>query len=448
MSEAYERRAAALTTADRTSHPQRRDLALVAKASDSTLDDVVARALHVGLHRIQMLAWRDLDDPEAGGSERHAHQVASLWAGAGLDVTLRTSAARGQPSQVERDGYHVLRKGRRYSVFPRSAASGLVGTGGRPDGLVEIWNGMPFFSPVWARCPRVVFLHHVHAEMWQMVLRPWRARAGELLERRVAPVFYRGTRLVTLSESSRREIVAMLALRPSRVSVVRPGVDHRLSSGGVRSPQPLVVAVGRLVPVKRFDLLMDVLAEVRRSVPNLRAVIVGEGYERARLEAHRRALGAQEWIELPGHLDEAALLELYRRAWVLASTSQREGWGMTVSEAAACATPAVVSRIAGHVDAVEDGVSGIVVPLPAAVPGGPADRGTAGTAAPRHRDVRRRVAHRARRPRAAGASGGGGAPAGRRAHVGGHRGRDPRRPRRRGRRREGPAQVTRCSPSG
>ncbi len=122
-----------------------------------------------------------------------------------------------------------------------------------------------------------------------------------------------------------------------------------------------MVAVGRLVPVKRFDLLMDALAEVRRSVPDLHAVIVGEGYERARLEAHQHALGAEGWIELPGHLDDDELVDLYRRAWVLASTSQREGWGMTATEAAACGTPAVVSRIAGHIDAVEDGVGGLVV---------------------------------------------------------------------------------------
>jgi glycosyltransferase involved in cell wall biosynthesis len=54
------------------------------------------------------------------------------------------------------------------------------------------------------------------------------------------------------------------------------------------------------------------------------------------------------------------LVELYQRAWVLAATSVREGWGMTVTEAAACGTPAVVSRIAGHVDAVEDDVTGLL----------------------------------------------------------------------------------------
>jgi glycosyltransferase involved in cell wall biosynthesis len=341
-------------------HPE---LVLLPEAGIADLDDVAARALDNGLRRIQMLAWRDLDDPEAGGSERHAHYVASLWARAGLDVTLRTSEARQCPTRAERDGYHVLRKGKRYTVFPRSALSGLVGRRGRPDGLVEVWNGMPFLSPLWARCPRVVFLHHVHAEMWRMVLRPWRARAGELMERRVAPPLYRGTRVITLSESSRQEIVAMLGLRPSRVGVVPPGIDQLFSPGGTRSRHPLVVAVGRLVPVKRFDVLMDALAEVRRSVPELRAVIVGEGYERPALEEHRRALGAEGWLELPGYMDDAQLLDVYRRAWVLASTSQREGWGMTISEAGACGTPAVVSRIAGHIDAVDDDVSGLLVDI-------------------------------------------------------------------------------------
>jgi glycosyltransferase involved in cell wall biosynthesis len=206
----------------------------------------------------------------------------------------------------------------------------------------------------------VIFLHHVHAEMWQMTLRPWHARAGAFVERRVAPPLYRGTRLVTLSESSRREIVSMLGLPGSRVTVVPPGIDDLFAPGGTRAPRPLVVAVGRLVPVKRFDLLIDALALVRRSVPDLRAVIVGEGYERARLEAHRRSVGAEGWLELPGFKEDKELLDLYRSAWVLASTSQREGWGMTISEAGACATPAVVSRIAGHVDAVEDQVSGLV----------------------------------------------------------------------------------------
>jgi glycosyltransferase involved in cell wall biosynthesis len=344
-----------------TLHP---DLVLLSGDETPPLEVVAGRAHAAGLRRVHVVAWRDLDDPEAGGSEVHAHRIASQWAAAGLDVTMRTSNAVGLPWRAERAGYHVVRKAGRYVVFPRSAASGLVGRRGRPDGLVEIWNGMPFFSPLWSRCPSVVFLHHVHAEMWRMVLPRGLARVGEFVERRVAPPLYRRSRILTLSESSRREIVSMLGFEPGRVTAVPPGLDPRFVPGGTKSPVPLVVAVGRLVPVKRFDLLVDALARVRAATPHVRAVIVGEGYERPALEARIRALGAQEWIELPGYVGEDGLRDVYRRAWVLASTSQREGWGMTITEAGACGTPSVATRIAGHIDAVRHDLSGLLVDGP------------------------------------------------------------------------------------
>jgi len=166
-----------------------------------------------------------------------------------------------------------------------------------------------------------------------------------------------------LSESSRREIEEMLGLRADRITVAPPGVDARFTPGtaALRSPVPLVVAVGRLVPVKRFDLLLRALARVKREQPALEAVIVGEGYERPALESLRAELGATDWVQLPGRVGEDALLSWYRRAWVVASSSQREGWGMTLTEAAACGTPSVATNIAGHADAVLDGESGLLV---------------------------------------------------------------------------------------
>ena len=211
-----------MTAAEAETRVAHQGLVLVPGSGSVTLDDVVARSLDVGLRRIQMLAWRDLDDPEAGGSERHADHVASRWADAGLDVTVRTSAAAGHPAHVERDGYHVLRRGRRYSVFPRSAFSGLLGRG-RPDGLVEIWNGMPFFSPLWSRTPHITFVHHLHAEMWQMTLPPRLAALGSFIESKFAPPFYRHVPIVTPSESSKRELVEAMHFKPRRVTVVHPG---------------------------------------------------------------------------------------------------------------------------------------------------------------------------------------------------------------------------------
>jgi len=323
------------------------------------LGDMAAAA---GLRRIAILAWRDLDDPEAGGSELHASRVASLWSQAGIEVTMRTSYAPGSAQVSWRDGYRVIRKAGRYLVFPRAAFSEMMGWHGASDALVEIWNGMPFFSPLWAaNRARCVWLHHVHDTMWEMMLPPRLAALGRSLEFHVAPPIYRRSQIVTLSESSKQEIHSKLHLPLSRVTVVPPGIDPWFRPGGTREPTPLVVAVGRLVPVKRFDRLIEALAAVRARVPALRAVIVGEGAERDALERQIADLGATGAISLPGRVDDATLIDLYRRSWVLASASQHEGWGMTITEAAACGTPAVATRIAGHSDAVVDNTTGLLV---------------------------------------------------------------------------------------
>jgi glycosyltransferase involved in cell wall biosynthesis len=259
-----------------------------------------------------------------------------------------------------RDGYRVIRRSGRYMVFPRSALSGLLGRRGRPDGLVEVWNGMPFFSPVWARCPRVVLVHHVHAEMWRMVLTPKLARLGETIELKVAPRFYRRSRVVTVSESSRNELVTRMGFDPDRITLATGGIDERFEPSGRKSRTPLVLAVGRLVPVKRFDLLIDALVDARRFVPNLEAIIVGEGYERPKIEAQLTKVGAGSWIHLAGYVPDDDLLDLYRRAWVVTSTSAREGWNLTITEAGACGTPAVASAVVGHQDNIRHEVSGLL----------------------------------------------------------------------------------------
>ena len=323
-------------------------------------EELASLAASAGIRRVHLVAWRDLDDPEAGGSELHAHMVCRRWAEAGLDVTIRTSYAPNHPKTKERDGYHVVRRAGRYLVFPRAAASEALRRNGPYDAFVEIWNGMPFFSPLWVRRPHAVWLHHVHAEMWNMVLPPGLATAGRVLEARVAPLAYRRSRIVTLSESSRRELVHDLRFRDDLVTVVPPGIDAAFFPAGERSASPLVVAVGRLAPVKRFDLLIRSLARVKEGQPDLQAVIVGEGYEREALEALVASFGAQDWLSLPGHLSDAEVVDLYRRAWVLASASAREGWGMTITEAAACGTPAVATRISGHEDAMVDGQTGLL----------------------------------------------------------------------------------------
>ena len=329
-------------------------------ASVATIGDITDLANEAGIERVHVLAWRDLVDIEAGGSELHAARVLSLWSEAGLEVTMRTSYAQGHPYQGTRDGYRIVRKHGRFMVFPTTVISEVLGSLGPRDAIVEIWNGVPFLTPVWARGPRSTWIHHVHRDMWEMVLEPGLAKAGKFFERRLAPPLYRRTPIVTLSESSRDEIIDYLGLPAKQVRVVPPGIDQKFSPSGPRSERPLVVSVGRLMPSKRFDDLIASMVEVRRSVPDVELVIVGDGYERPELEGQIAALGAGTWIRLAGRVSDEELLSLYRRAWLVASASVAEGWGMTLTEAAGCGTPSVATDIAGHRDSVARDQSGLL----------------------------------------------------------------------------------------
>ncbi|MGQ0432044.1 MAG: glycosyltransferase family 4 protein [Microthrixaceae bacterium] len=332
--------------------------------SPEALEKIGDLAASAGLRRVHLLSWRDLDDVEAGGSELHAAELARHWAAAGIEVTWRSSFASGHPPIIDRDGYHVIRRAGRYLVFPRAAIAEITGRHGPSDALLEIWNGMPFFSPLWYRGPRAVMLHHVHAEMWQMVLgedNPALARLGDTIERRIAPLVYRRARIITPSESARDEIVSLLGIPVAHIDVVHNGVGGAFRPGGEKTAHPSIVAVGRLVPVKRHHLLIEAARVARTTVPDLTLTIVGEGYEREHLDALVHDLGAETWVRLVGRVDEPALVRLYQQAWVAASASAREGWGLSLTEAAACGTPAVATRIAGHADAVRHDRSGLLV---------------------------------------------------------------------------------------
>lgn len=320
-----------------------------------------ARAAAVGMKHVHLFAFRDLDDPTGGGAEEHAAQVCAHLALAGLDVTMHTGRVDGAPSEVTRDGYRVIRRGGHLGVFAFSPVDELMGRMGPCDGLIEVFHGTPFFAPLWSRKPQIGLVHHVHLGTWDMLLPGPLGRIGEFFERYAVPIVYRNRALVTAALSARDEIVEHYRARPERIAIAHHGIDPRFAPGGRRSARPLVVTVARMMPQKGIDDLLPALVEIRSRVPDVEAVIVGDGPHRDRLEAKAARLGGGDWLRFVGRVSDDDLVEWYRRAWVVASASKREGFGLTLTEAAACGTPVVATRIPGHLDAVDDGHSGLLV---------------------------------------------------------------------------------------
>src|SRR5688572_30216444 len=256
---------------------------------------------------VLILNWRDTTHPEGGGSEVYVERVAAGLAAQGRPVTLFCAAHPDAPATERVGGIRVVRRGGRLTVYLHAWWAHLTGRLGRHDVVVDVQNGLPFFSALWCRRPLVVLVHHVHREQWRVVLPPLQARVGWWIESRLAPRLYRQARYVAVSEATRREL-ATLGVPPAAIAVVHNGtaVAAGLAEPVGRTPHPSVCVLGRLVPHKRVELALEAAARIRPHLPGLRVVVVGQGYWEPRLREAVDRLGLQDAVELLGWVDAAA----------------------------------------------------------------------------------------------------------------------------------------------
>ena len=308
--------------------------------------------------RVLLLNWRDLHHPEAGGAEKYLVTVAEGLAARGHEVTFRTAAYPGALPAETIEGVHYVRRGGHYSIYARALAAHAES---RYDVVVDVQNGVPYLSPLVTRTPVVNLVHHVHREQWPVILGPRTARFGWWLESSLAPRVYRRTSYVAVSDSTKRELVG-LGVDADRVTIIHNGTDAVADDTALRSPQPRVVVLGRLVPQKRLEIALDAVAALRERVPGLHLDVVGSGWWEPRLREHVAALGIHEAVTFHGHVSEAEKHQLLARAWVHAMPSLKEGWGLVVVEAGVHGTPTVAFRAAGGpADSIRDGETGVLV---------------------------------------------------------------------------------------
>ena len=300
--------------------------------------------------RVLIVAWRDVASPQAGGSELLVDQLAAGLVARGDSVTLLC----GGPASPH--AYDVVRSGGPYTQFLRAplAYRRLRDC----DVVVEVCNGMPFLTPLWAGKPTVCMVNHVHTDLWPLRFRPPVSTVGQFLEQRVMPRVHRRNLIVTVSNSTAADLQAL-------------GVDReriRMLSNGVapagppvpRSRRPLFLALGRLAEYKRIDLLLRLWERVRPVVGG-RLVIAGDGPERARLEA----LAGPD-VLFTGRISERRKHQLLGSAWLLLHPALIEGWGIVVTEAALRGTPTVGFDVPGLRDSVDDGHTGVLARTEAA----------------------------------------------------------------------------------
>jgi glycosyltransferase involved in cell wall biosynthesis len=295
---------------------------------------------------VAFVAWRDLANPNAGGSEILVDQLAAGLAARGNRVTLLCGGPVGERR------YQVIRNGGTNTQFLRAPLAYVRGLRDC-DLLVEVCNGMPFLAPLWCRRPVVCLVNHVHTDLWGVRFRPPLSTAGRFMESTIMPWVHRKDLFLTVSASTSAALQE-IGVSSERIRVICNGVEPAPPLTP-RSPEPLFVALGRLADYKRLEVLLRLWERVRPVVGG-QLVIAGDGPERDRLEAL-----AGPGVTFTGKVSEEEKHRLLCAAWMLLHPAMIEGWAIVVAEAAVRGTPAIGFSVPGLRDSVLNGETGLLV---------------------------------------------------------------------------------------
>jgi glycosyltransferase involved in cell wall biosynthesis len=221
--------------------------------------------------------------------------------------------------------------------------------------------------------PLIASIHHpiqVDRDLELAVATSWRRRLAlrrwygfAAMQQRVAR---RIPRIITVSESSRRDMVDAMGIDPSRVVAIPLGVDadrYRPLPEVRRVPGRLVTTTSADVPLKGLGSLVAALRRVRDLRPDAHLVVVGSPRPESSVGRLVDQLGLHQAIQFTGPISEARLIELYAEAEVAVVPSLYEGFSLPAIEAMACGVP-LVATTGGALPEVagEHGESALLVP--------------------------------------------------------------------------------------
>jgi len=304
---------------------------------------------------------------QVGGIEEKARVLIEAFRAQGHAVTV---LARGEPATSGSDGdvpvvrreYHQMPRRARHVAhqlrflrdLPRATRAlrrAVTDTASDVVLTLAITSYAPYASALAAAAPLVLSLEGGEPG-GRFTANPRALRAA----------LRRATRVVACARSLAASARALAPEVAPRLGVIPNGVEPGLFADGPAypHPHPYVAAVGRLVPQKGFDVLLEAFAHL--GAPEVDLLIAGDGPERRRLEAMRERLGLEGRVHLLGAADRATVARLYRGARLVACPSRWEGLPLVCLEAMASGRAVVASRVDGIPGAVGDGETGLLVP--------------------------------------------------------------------------------------
>ena len=313
---------------------------------------------------ILVFSWRDIKHPNAGGAEQVIHEHAKSWVDAGHKVTHFSSKMKGLSNFETIDKIDFIRSGYQYLGVQMAGFFYYLKNRSKIDLVVDEFHGVPFFTPLYIKKPRLAILQEVAKEVWFLnpLPRPlnWIVGLIGYLGEPLVFLFYRNTKFMTGSASAKNDILKM-SIPLKNITIVPHGVILGKKIKNKKAKIKTLVYLGVLSKdkgiedaIKCFKLLDDY---------SIQFWIIGRPETPAfgsYIESQIKKLKFKGEIKFWGFVSQDKKFELLSKAHLLINPSVHEGWGLVNIEANSVGTPVVSYNNAGLIDSVKPEVSGLI----------------------------------------------------------------------------------------
>jgi glycosyltransferase involved in cell wall biosynthesis len=318
--------------------------------------------------KILWLTWKDHTHPGAGGAEVVLRELSERLVAAGHEVTWLTCGYPGAAVRERLNGIDVIRVGSNRYIHPLQALLYFARRlRGQFDIVIEVVNTAPYFGVFFAgHAKKYLFYHQLAREVWfyeapapisqfgYYALEPFATR---LLSKAKAPV-------ITVSDSTRADL-ARHGFKVDHSHIISEGIEIE-PLADLRSvkkySRPTLLSLGAMRAMKRTLDQVEAFELARQCLPGLQLKLAGDAsgsYGQKVLTAIRQSPFTND-IEYLGRVSKADKVRLMQKSHVILQTALKEGWGLTITEAAAQGTPAAVYDVDGLRDSVRDNETGII----------------------------------------------------------------------------------------
>ncbi len=286
---------------------------------------------------------------------------AKAWVKNGNSVTWFTSQFTGGSEMEEISGVSIIRSGRVPGVYFRAFLFYLKHRE-EFDIVIDEIHGIPFFTPLYVRKPKIAFIHEVAIEIWDYMYPFPLNILGKIIERFYF-IFYKSILFWTDAPSTIKDLEAFGISATNCTAIACPISNKPLTNLPKKEAVPTFLFVSRIVKMKGIEDVIAAFGLIAKKQPKAQLWIIGNGeagYVHS-LKTLVRKKGLSKHVLFLGRLVEKEKLNRMQRAHLLLHASVREGWGLVVLEAASQGTPSVVYNVSGLCDTVKNAETGVIV---------------------------------------------------------------------------------------